>query len=52
MTRKIKHIIGIIWWQFRKKKIKMDLFERIRQSHSKARVSNSHYKSIEKIVFN
>jgi len=30
MTRKIKYIIGMIWWQFRKKKIKRRLFERIR----------------------
>jgi len=22
MTRKIKHIIGMIWWQFRKKNVK------------------------------
>jgi len=31
MKRKIKYIIGIIWWQFRKKKVKRRLFdERIR----------------------
>jgi len=29
--QKIKHIIGMIWWQFRKKKIKRRLFERIRE---------------------
>jgi len=31
--RKIKYIIGIIWWQFRKKKIKRRLFERIKTSN-------------------
>jgi len=30
MKRKIKYIIGMIWWQFRKKKVKRELFERIR----------------------
>jgi len=33
MTRKIKHIIGMIWWQFRKKKLKRRLFERIKASN-------------------
>jgi len=28
--RKLKYIVGMIWWQFRKKKIKRRLFERIR----------------------
>jgi len=28
--QKIKYIIGMIWWQFRKKKVKRRLFERIR----------------------
>jgi len=30
MTRKLKYIIGMIWWQFRKKKVKRRLIERIR----------------------
>jgi len=30
MIRKIKYIIGMIWWQFRKKKVKHKLLERIR----------------------
>ncbi len=30
MARKIKYVIGMIWWQFRKKKVKRRLFERIR----------------------
>jgi len=30
MKRKIKYIIGMIWWQFRKKKIKRRLFEKVR----------------------
>jgi len=30
MKRKFKYIIGMIWWQFRKKKIKRRLFERIK----------------------
>jgi len=30
MRRKVKYIIGMIWWQFRKKKVKRRLFERIR----------------------
>ena len=34
MTRKIKYIIGMIWGQFRKKKIKRRLFERIRKKSS------------------
>jgi len=34
ITRKIKYIIGMIWWQFRKKKIKRRLFERIRASEA------------------
>jgi len=28
--RKIKYIIGMIWWQFRKKNVKRKLLERIR----------------------
>jgi len=47
----IKYIIGIIWLRFRSKKVKMELFERIRESSSKARVSNSPYMGIEKTVF-
>jgi len=34
MTRKINYIIGMIWWQFRKKKIKQMLLERIRASEA------------------
>jgi len=34
MTRKINYIIGMIWWQFRKKKIKRRLFEGINNSKS------------------
>jgi len=30
MKRKLKYIIGMIWWQFRKKKVKRELFERIK----------------------
>jgi len=41
MKRKIKYIIGIIWLRFRSKKIKHRLFERIRESPSKAPVGNS-----------
>ncbi len=33
MTRKIKYIVGMIWWQFRKKKVKRRLFERIREDY-------------------
>jgi len=33
MKFKFKHIIGMIWWQFRKKKIKRELFERIKTSN-------------------
>jgi len=29
--RKIKHIMRMIWWQFRKKKVERRLFERIRE---------------------
>jgi len=32
--RKIKYIIGIIWWLFRKKKVKRRLLERIRASET------------------
>jgi len=32
--RKIKYIIGMIWWQFRKKRVKRRLFERIRASET------------------
>jgi len=31
--QKIKYIIGMIWWQFRKKKVKRRLFERIKTSN-------------------
>jgi len=31
--RKIKYIMGMIWWQFRKKKIKRRLFEKIREDY-------------------
>jgi len=41
MKRKIKYIIGIIWWQFKKKKVKRRLFERVRVSSSKLPVDNS-----------
>jgi len=30
MKRMINYIIGMIWWQFRKKKVKRRLFERIK----------------------
>jgi len=30
MKRKMKYIKGMIWWQFRRKKLKWRLFERIR----------------------
>jgi len=30
--RKIKYIIGLIWWQFRKKRVKQRLFEGIKAS--------------------
>jgi len=36
MTRKIKYIIGMIWLQFRKKKVKRRLFERIRALETNA----------------
>jgi len=49
MKGKIKYIIGMIWWQFRKKKVKRRMFERIRENSSKARVSNSPYMGIEKL---
>jgi len=32
--KRIKYLIGMIWWQFRKKKVKMELFERIRASET------------------
>jgi len=32
--RKIKYITGMIWWQFRKKNVKRELFERIRASET------------------
>jgi len=31
--RKIKYIIGMLWWQFRKKRVKRRSFERIRASN-------------------
>jgi len=33
MKRKLKYMIGLIWWQFRKKKLKRRLFERIKTSN-------------------
>jgi len=30
MKKKIKYIIGMILWQFRKKNVKRELFERIK----------------------
>jgi len=34
--RKLKYIIAIIWWQFRKKKIKQRLLEMIEESEKHA----------------
>jgi len=33
-NRKLKYIIAMIWWQFRKKKVKRRLFKRIRASEA------------------
>jgi len=56
MTRKLKYIIGMIWWQFRKKKVKRELFKRIRfvDKHSGEKITESilgNYKP-RKILFN